>query len=241
MMCFRATKQQTMRYFLALFLSLIGLNTTLSAQTQLVVSNSSQAETTTETRFHYLFENDKFTTPWIEIEFGAKGKGEFRFRKKEDGQLREPIINKLEVSSAVIVQINALLAELNFLDSNENYQHKKDFSHLGTVTIEIARDGKQRKVTFNYTENSALNKIANLFRNLATQENRIFEIEAVRQNDPISTPAQLRYLDNELKSKNIADPERFVSLLQDIKTDESIPLIARNHAERLLKEIKKNK
>ena len=110
---------------------------------------------------------------------------------------------------------------------------------VGFYPTVIERDGKQRKVSFNYTENSALNKIANLFRNLATQENRIFEIEAVRQNDPISTPAQLRYLDNELKSKTIADPERFVTLLQDIKTDESIPLIARNHAERLLKEIKK--
>lgn len=230
-----------MRYFLALFLSFIGLNTALSAQTQLVISNSSKAEANGETKFHYLFENDKFTTPWIEIEFGANGKGEFRFRKKEEGQLREAIINKLEVSSAVIVQINALLAEVNFLDSNENYQHKKDFSHLGTITIEIAREGKQRKVSFNYTENPAMNKLANIFRNLATQENRIFEIEAVRQNDPISTPAQLRYLDSELKSKSIADPERLVPLLQDIKTDESVPLIARNHAERLLKEIKKNK
>lgn len=221
-------------FFLSFFLP-------LQAQTQLVVTNSSKAENGAETRFHYLFENDKFTTPWIEIEFGADGKGEFRFRKKEDGQLREPILNQLNVSSSLIVQINALLAEANFLDSNENYQHKKDFSHLGTITIEIAREGKHRKVTFNYTENVAMNKLANLFRNLATQETRVFELEAVRQNDPISTPAQLRYLDSELKSKNIADPERFVTLLQDLKTDESVPLIARNHAERLLKEIRKNK
>ncbi len=107
-----------MRYFIALLLTLIGLNTALPAQTQLVLSNSSKSEAGAETKFHYLFENDKFTTPWIEIEFGANGKGEFRFRKKEEGQLREPIINKLEVSSALIVQINALLAELNFLDSS---------------------------------------------------------------------------------------------------------------------------
>lgn len=228
-------------HFLAFTLFLLTFSLSLHAQTQIIVANSSKPESSGETKFHYLFENDKFTTPWIEIEFGADGKGEFRFRKKEDGQLREPMINKLEVSSALIVQINALLAELNFLDSSENYQHKKDFSHLGTVTIEIARDGKQRKVSFNYTENLAMTKLANLFRNLATQENRVFEIEAVRQNDPISTPAQLRFLDSELKSKSIADPERLIPLLQDLKTDESVPLIARNHAERLLKEIKKNK
>ena len=219
----------------------MGLNLVVSAQIQLIVSTSAKPAVNGETKFHYLFENDKFTTPWIEIEFGADGKGEFRFRKKEDGQLREPTINQLAVSSALIVQINALLAELDFLNSSENYQHKKDFSHLGTITIEITRDGKQRKVSFNYTENVALNKLANLFRNLATQENRVFEIEAVRQSDPISTPAQLRYLDSELKSKSIADPERLIPLLQDLKLDESVPLIARNHAERLLKEIKKAK
>ncbi|MFN7928733.1 MAG: hypothetical protein U0Y68_12445 [Blastocatellia bacterium] len=227
--------------FLVFTLFLLLFLLPLQAQTQLVVSPASPAETITGTRFHYLFENEKFTTPWIEIEFGVDGKGEFRFRKKEDGQLREPIINPLQVSSNLIVQINALLAEANFLESEENYQHKKDFSHLGTITIDIARDGKQRKVTFNYTENLAMSKLANLFRNLATQETRIFELEAVRQNDPISMPAQLRFLDSELRSKSIADPERFVTLLQDLKSDESVPLIARNHAERLLKEIKKAK
>jgi hypothetical protein len=239
MICSPAIKQHTMRYFLVCFLLFVGLPAT--AQTQLVISPSPSPAGSTETRFRYLFENDKFTTPWIEIEFGAEGKGEYRFRKKEEGQLREPISLPLQVSSALIVQINALLAEANFLESDESYQHKKDFSHLGTVTIDIARDGKQRKVKFNYTENLAMNKLANLFRNLATQENRIFEIEAVRQNDPISTPAQLRYLDSELHSKSIADPQRFVGLLQDLKADESVPLIARNHAERLLKEIKKAK
>ncbi len=109
------------------------------------------------------------------------------------------------------------------------------------MTISYSNGGKHRKVSFNYTENAALNKLANIFRNIATQETRIFEIETVRQSDPISTPAQLRYLEGELKSRTIADPERFTPLLLEIKTDESVPLIARNHAERLLKEIKKPK
>lgn len=228
-----------MRYFIVLILLFIGCTLTISAQTQLVVTHDkkSEASASADTKFHYLFENEKFTTPRIELEFGADGKGEFRFKKKES----EEISNKLQVTSTVLVQINFLLAELNYLDSNENYQHKKDFSHLGTITIDVAKEGKQRKVHFNYTDNPAMNKLANIFRNLATQETRIFEIETIRQSDPISTPAQLRFLDSELRSKNIADPERFVALLQDIKMDEGVPLIARNHAERLLKEIKKPK
>lgn len=221
--------------FFALLISSFGL--ALHAQTQLIVAHDKKSDARTDTKFHYLFENEKFTTPRIELEFGADGKGEFRFKKKES----EEIANKLEVTTVVLGQISALLAELNYLDSSENYQHKKDFSHLGTITIEIAQSGKHRKVQFNYTDNPAMSKLANIFRNIATQETRVFEIETIRQSDPISTPAQLRYLDSELRSKNIADPERFIALLQDIKLDEGVPLIARNHAERLLKDIKKPK
>lgn len=226
-----------MRHFIVLALVFIGCTLTLFAQTQLIVSSDKKTDTSADTKFHYLFENEKFTTPRIELEFGADGKGEFRFKKKES----EEIANKLEVTTMVLGQISALLAELNYLESSENYQHKKDFSHLGTVTIEIHQSGKHRKVQFNYTDNPAMSKLVNIFRNIATQETRVFEIETIRQSDPISTPAQLRYLDSELRSKNIADPERFVVLLQDIKLDEGVPLIARNHAERLLKEIRKPK
>lgn len=226
-----------MRHFIVFVLFLTALSFTLHAQTQLVVTNSTKSESRAETKFHYLFENEKFTTPRIELEFGADGKGEFRFKKKDS----EEITNKLQVTTLVLGQISALLAELNYLDSSENYQHKKDFSHLGTITIDITQSGKHRKVQFNYTDNPAMLKLANIFRNIATQETRVFEIETVRQSDPISTPAQLRFLDSELRSKNIADPERFIALLQDIKMDEGVPLIARNHAERLLKDIKKPK
>ena len=226
-----------MRQFIAVFFALVFCLSVVQAQTQLIPVERQNAEASTETKFHYLFENEKFTTPLLELEFGADGKGEFRFKKKGSDE----IINKLAVTQTVMTQINFLLTELNFLASNENYQYKKDFSHLGTMTISYSNGGKHRKVSFNYTENAALNKLANIFRNIATQETRIFEIETVRQSDPISTPAQLRYLEGELKSRTIADPERFTPLLLEIKTDESVPLIARNHADRLLKEIKKAK
>lgn len=188
-------------------------------------------------RYRYLFENQRFTTPMQEVEFDGAGRGQFRFKKKD----ADEIVNQLAVSPTVLSQINSLLDELNFLSSNENYQYKKDFSHLGTMTITIARDGKERTVTFNYTDNQSLTRLAEIFRNIATQETRIFEIETIRESDPISTPAQLRQLESELKSKHIADPQRFTPILQEIKMDEGVPLIARNHAERLLQMIKKGK
>lgn len=199
-------------------------------------NNGSRAEAN-GVRYRYLFENERFTTPVQELEFDGAGQGKFRFQRKGNDE----IVNDLSVSSAVLTQIQSLLDELNFLASNEEYQHKKDFSHLGTMTITYARGGRERTVKFNYTDNPSLNKLAEIFRNLATQETRVFELEVVRATDSLSTPAQLRFLESEMRGKRIADPQRFVPILEELKLDESIPLIARNHAERLLQMIKKGK
>jgi hypothetical protein len=187
--------------------------------------------------YHYLFENPRFTTPVQELEFDGSGQGKFRFKRKD----ADEVVNKLSVSTEVLTQIQLLFDDMNFLASDEDYQHKKDFSHLGNMTISYSRGGKERTVKFNYTENQSLSRLSDIFRNIVTQETRIFELEAVIANDPISAPAQLRMLENELKSKRVADPHRFDPILKNIKLDEGVPLIARNHADRLLQMISKGK
>ncbi len=187
--------------------------------------------------YHYLFENPRFTTPLQELDFDGSGRGKFRFKRKDNDE----VVNNLLVSPEVLSQIQLLLDDLNFLTSDENYQHKKDFSHLGNMTISYSRGGKERTVKFNYTENQSMYRLSEIFRNIVTQETRAFELEAVLANDPISTPVQLRMLESELKSKRVADPRRFDQILKNIKLDEGVPLIARNHADRLLQMISKGK
>jgi hypothetical protein len=221
---------------LTLFL-LLTLFSSSQAQTGIEIIQGDSNSDTAAVRYHYLFENERFTTPLQEVEFNGSGRGKFRFIRKGG----EEIVNKLEISAALLSQIQAIFDSLNFIESNEEYQHKKDFSHLGKMTITMSRNGRERTASFNYTDNQAMSRLVEIFRNITIQETRVFEIETVRSTDPISTPAQMRLLENELKSKHIADPQRIVPLLSEIKTDEAVPLIARNHAERLLQMIKKGK
>src|SRR5262245_22736255 len=74
------------------------------------------------TRYQYIFVNERFTTPRIEVSFDSTGVGQYSFKPKNSDE----IINKLTVSQTVLSEVQALFNELNFLDSNENYQHKKD-------------------------------------------------------------------------------------------------------------------
>ncbi len=230
------------KFFSAFFLPLFAIAFSTAAlpqtSTQLTQNNKPTHEAAPPSAsYHYKFENERFTTPLQELEFDGSGRGQFRFKKKES----EEIVNDLTVSSPVLSQIQSLFSQLNFLASQGSYQHKKDFSHLGTVTISQTQNGKERTVKFNYSDNPAMNQLREIFQNIVTQETRFFELETVRAADPLSTPAQMRILDDDLKSKRIADPQRFVPLLKDLKLDEGVPLITRNHAERLLQRINKEK
>lgn len=228
--------------FSAFFLTFFFFAFTVAATSQVVVksdqaSRLANGDPSAAVIYQYKFENVRFVVPLQELEFDGSGHGHFRFKKKET----EEIVNELMVSSSVLLQIQSLFSQLNFLSSQENYQHKKDFSHLGTVTISQIQSGKERSVKFNYSDNPAINQLREIFQNIVTQETRFFELETVRATDPLSTPAQMRMLDDELRSKRIADPNRFVPLLKDLKLDEGVPLITRNHAERLLQRISKGK
>jgi len=232
-----------MRKFIsALFVVFLlgAFNTQALSQTTIELNQSltgAERGSTSGSHYRYLFENPRFTTPVQELEFDGSGQGKFRFKRKD----ADEVVNKLSLSPEVLSQIQLILDDMNFLASDEDYQHKKDFSHLGNMTIGYSREGKERTVKFNYTENQSMNRLSDIFRNIVTQETRIFELEAVIANDPISAPAQLRMLENELKSKRVADPHRFDPILKNIKLDEGVPLIARNHADRLLQMIRKGK
>ncbi len=183
--------------------------------------------------YRFLFENERFVVSLQEVLLTAEGKGQYRYQRKE----MDEMVLTFVASPAVMEEIRGLFAQLDFLHSSENYQHRRDFSHLGTITLAMRQDGAEREVRFNYSDRQQINQLVRLFRGLATQESRLFEIETVRANDPISTPAQLRLLEGELKSRTIADPRRFAPLLREMRLDEGIPLIARNHATRLLEQI----
>ena len=161
----------------------------------------------------------------------GEGRGHYRFKKKD----MDEMTISFQVSPRVLTEIRSNLDRLSFLGSSEDYQHRKDFSHLGTMTLTVQVGDRRREIRFNYTDNELVNDLVRIFRGLTVQENRIFEIDLVRSTDPISMPAQLRLLEGELKSRNIADARRFSQILKELTRDESVPLIARNHADRLLR------
>ena len=60
-----------------------------------------------------------------------------------------------------------------------------------------------------------------------------------RENRPLDAPKLMDQLETLVTRDGLSDPQQLLPLLRELKIDERIPLIARNHAGRILKKIQK--
>ena len=131
-------------------------------------------------------------------------------------------------------------AELNFLESSESYQSKRDYAHLGTMKISMKKKKLTRTTEFNWTDNLAAKSLVDEYRKIGTKYVWMFDITTARQNQPLESPRIMRALDSHLRRKSISDPEQMIPFLIELSEDERIPLISRNHASRLVKKIEES-
>lgn len=83
--------------------------------------------------------------------------------------------------------------------------------------------------------------MADEYRRIANQFVWVFDISVSRENQPLEAPKLLNSLDSMIKRNEISDAKQMVPFLEGLSNDERIPLIARNHAGKLIKQIEKEK
>jgi hypothetical protein len=188
------------------------------------------------TKYSYEFAQKEFIVNHVVITHDALGRGNISFERKNE---TTPIVEPVELSAAALGRIFGLWTALRFLDSEENYQASKDFAHLGTYKLGMD-DGKRRRTAeFNWSDNKAAWALADEYRRVSDQAILIFNIKLAREMQPLNAPQLLIEMDSLLKRDGLSDPQQLIPLLNELKTDEHIPLIARNHADRILKKIEK--
>jgi hypothetical protein len=188
------------------------------------------------TRYGYEFRQPEFLISHILIEHDALGRGQITFEHKgEDTPITEPF----ELSTGALGRIFGLWTALNFLNSTENYQASKNFAHLGTYKLRMDDGQRKRATEFNWTGNKSAWALVNEYRHVADQADFIFEMKVARENQPLNAPKLMEQLESLFNRGELSDPQQLIPFLTELRTDERIPLIARNHAARLLKKIDK--
>jgi hypothetical protein len=199
-------------------------------------SSASPISSSDTAKYTYEFTQPKFYVKHIVLEHDANGRGTVTFeRLNEDSSITEP----LQLSPNALARINASWQALQFLDSTADYQASKQFPHLGTMRIGMQRGDRKRVAEFNWTNNTDASMLVNEYRKAADQAILLFDISIARQNQPLNAPKLMEVMESLLNRNGFSDPQQLLPLLKDLSTDEHIPLIARNHALRLIKKIQK--
>lgn len=202
-------------------------------------TNSRPASETASPVYFYEFSQPNFLVKQIFIEHDEKGKGKISFLKKD---FEETVSDPLQLSPAALERVQSVWQTLNFLDSKEEYQStERDYGHLGNMTFAIRKDGRTRTAKFNWTENPTAKILVDEYRKISQQFVWIFDINVARENQPLESPNLMNALDGLIRRNEISDPNQMVPLLKELGNDERLPLLARNHATKIIKQIEKLK
>lgn len=186
--------------------------------------------------YSYRFERPGFLTSMMHLEHDGSGKGKITFLR--DGN-DEEITENVKLPATVVEKIDALYTTLKFLDSTENYQYEHDRSTMGNNTFTLTRDGRTRTAKFNWSTNEDAKALMVLYRGIGYEMVWKFEVELARENQPLETPSLMQEMESYLRRNEIADPTSLLPYLKNITTDERFPLMARNRAESMIKQIEK--
>jgi len=187
-------------------------------------------------KYKYEFTQPKFYIKHIVIEHDQSGRGTITFeRLNEDVSVTEP----LSLSPAALGRITSLWAALHFLDSDANYQTSQSYAHLGVMKIGMQQGQRKREAQFDWTHNDDAAALVNEYKKASEQSILIFDISVARENQPLNMPKLMEAFESLLNRSMLSDPQQLLALLRDVSIDEHVPLIARNHALRLIKKIEK--
>ncbi len=189
-----------------------------------------------QVHYSYEFSQPQFYLHHIVVEHNSGGHGRVLVERTGDDA---PIVEPLELSTTALGRISSLWQSLRFLDSDQNYQTDKQFPHLGTIRLRMEQGTRRRTTEFNWTSNRDAFALVTEYRRVADQAMFVFDITVARENRPLDAPKLLDQLEIMVTRNGLSDPQQLVPLLRELKTDERIPLIARNHAGRILKKIEK--
>jgi hypothetical protein len=199
-------------------------------------NNQTVVKNETAPNYFYEFSQPNFVVSKIFIEHDENGKGKITFMKKD---WEETDSDPIQISATALERIKNAFAELDFLNSTENYQYEKDYPHLGNIVIKLRRDGRERETKFNWTQNPKARILYDEYRKIGNQFLWVFDMNVARVNQPLDAPKLMDLLDRNIQRNEISDSVQMIPFLKELANDERIPLIARNHALRLITEIEK--
>ncbi|MBX3243198.1 MAG: hypothetical protein KF685_01875 [Acidobacteria bacterium] len=185
--------------------------------------------------YQYEFSQPDFVISRIIVKHNDSGKGTITFFKGDDEPLEDPI----SLGDATLERVRTVLRDMDFLNSVEDYQYEKDYSHLGTSSITLEQGGRKRTAKYNWTTNKLARQLVEEYRRISNLYIWKFDINLSRENLPLESPKLMERLDQMVSRDQVADTQGLIPFLNELSNDERLPLMARNRAIKIIKQIEK--
>jgi hypothetical protein len=170
---------------------------------------------------------------FIEIKISDQGKATCDLRQIEDDPDAEPI----EVGAGVRMKIFELAAELKDF-AIPSLDVPKRIANLGRKTFRYERGSEVHEVSFNYTLNATANQLMQIFEGLARQQGDLLALQRSIKFDRLGVNDALRQFESDLDHNLLPEPERLLSVLDQVAADSRLVDIARTRARALAMRIR---
>ena len=172
---------------------------------------------------------------FLSITLDTKGNALYEGRKLDE----QPSPRPLKLSPATTHRLFQLAEALDNFQSLELESHKK-VANLGLKAFTYERDGRTRKVEFNYTMRREAQEMVDLFEKISSVQQHIMVLEHAIKYDHLGLPKELLLIQMDLEKRALADPQLMVPALETIIRNPRFLHLAQARAQDILQRIQNN-
>jgi hypothetical protein len=149
----------------------------------------------------------------------------------------DPYMLKFVVSEPTRTRIFELTRALNYFQGDFEY-HGGRIANLGAKTLTYKLGATETHTTYNYSANPQLQELTAIFQNMSNTLEFGHRLTYLHRFEKLGLEAELKSMEEQAKSKQLAELQAVAPELQSILNDSSIINVTRRRAEHLLQLIK---
>jgi len=166
---------------------------------------------------------------FTEIRIPESGPGTCDLRGLDE----EPNPQSLDIGAGLREKIFVLTEELRDF-RGISLDVKRRIANLGEKTFRYEKGGEASEVKFNYTINAKAGQLLQIFEAIALEQEDMATLQRRMKYDRLGVNEALVQVDQDVRRRAVAQPERFLPMLEQIAGDSRFLEIARQRARALI-------
>jgi hypothetical protein len=165
---------------------------------------------------------------FVEIKVKQSGSGSYDIRQLDD----DPSPQTFEIGAALAQKIFDLADKLHDFQGVDLEVHRR-LANLGEKTFRYEKGGESHEATFNYTLDPNAAQLLAVFEGISRQETDLSDLQRTMRYDRLGVNDIVMQIEADYDSKQLPDPDRFLTLLDQLAADTKFVDVARDRARTL--------